>query len=115
MYEHEDDDAKKLLKKFGKTVKRIRKDGGLSREELAELMNAADEAKVQQKLERFGQNIKNLREQAGLSVDDLAKRSEMSRAKLSQIESGCYRCELSASAKIAQALEVGLAELYKGI
>ncbi|MFP5076461.1 helix-turn-helix domain-containing protein [Rhizobium sp. YIM 134829] len=76
---------------------------------------ALDEASLKDPFEditlRTGQKLRRLRTRAGYSLDRLAKASGVSRAMLSQIETGKSSPTLTILAKIASALRVSCSSL----
>ena len=64
---------------------------------------------------RLGRRLSALREQRGLSQTQLADLSEIGRAHLSQIENGAVAARIDTLYAIANALEMTLSELLKGL
>jgi len=64
---------------------------------------------------RLGRRLSALREQRGLSQTQLADLSEVGRAHLSQIENGAVAARIDTLYAIANALEMTLSELLKGL
>jgi transcriptional regulator with XRE-family HTH domain len=61
----------------------------------------------------FAANLRRLRHEKGLSQDDLAYEAGVSRSYLSQIEKGVFYASLRIIGKLATALAVEPAELFK--
>jgi len=64
---------------------------------------------------RLGRRLSALREQRGLSQTQLADLAEIGRAHLSQIENGAVAARIDTLYAIANALEMSLSELLKGL
>jgi transcriptional regulator with XRE-family HTH domain len=64
---------------------------------------------------RLGRRLSDLREKRGLSQTQLADMSEIGRAHLSQIENGAVAARIDTLYAIAQALEMTLEELFRGL
>jgi XRE family transcriptional regulator, regulator of sulfur utilization len=64
---------------------------------------------------RLGRRLSALREQRGLSQTQLADLAEIGRAHLSQIENGAVAARIDTLHAIANALEMSLSELLKGV
>jgi transcriptional regulator with XRE-family HTH domain len=64
---------------------------------------------------RLGRRLSALREQRGLSQTQLADLAEIGRAHLSQIENGAVAARIDTLHAIANALEMSLSELLKGL
>jgi len=62
-------------------------------------------------LKRIGQRVRQLRESKGLSVQTLADKAKMKRPNLSRIENGHHQPSLDTLEKIAEALEVPVADI----
>lgn len=60
---------------------------------------------------RFGRTVRRLREDRGWSQEQLASRAELNRSYMGEIERGVVMPSLATAAKLAQALDLGLAEL----
>jgi transcriptional regulator with XRE-family HTH domain len=63
---------------------------------------------------RLGRRLSDLREKRGLSQTQLADMAEIGRAHLSQIENGAVAARIDTLYAIAQALEMTLAEIFRG-
>ena len=66
-------------------------------------------------LQKFGVRIKELRADAGIPQEKLAELSELHRTYISGIERGERNVSLINIKSIANALNVSLSELFKGI
>jgi transcriptional regulator with XRE-family HTH domain len=64
---------------------------------------------------RLGRRISDLREKRGLSQTQLADMAEIGRAHLSQIENGAVAARIDTLYAVAQALEMKLEELFRGM
>lgn len=64
---------------------------------------------------RLGRRLSDLRDKRGLSQTQLADLSEIGRAHLSQIENGAVAARVDTLYAIANALEMTLSELLKGL
>jgi transcriptional regulator with XRE-family HTH domain len=64
---------------------------------------------------RLGRRLSDLREKRGLSQTQLADMAEIGRAHLSQIENGAVAARIDTLYAIAQALELSLSEMLKGL
>ncbi len=62
-------------------------------------------------LKRIGQRIRQLRESKGYSVQTLADKAKMKRPNLSRIENGHHQPSLETLEKIAEALEIPVADI----
>ena len=60
----------------------------------------------------FGNAIRALRKQRGHSQEQLAERSHLHRTYISDVERGTRNLSLQSMARLAEALEVPLAELF---
>lgn len=109
----QDVETRALLRMFGENVRVAREDAGLSAEELAERMRKISNKTVRKSTRAFGRNIRMAREDAGLSVKELAQQVGISSFRMRRIERDAYRCNLSIGGKIAAALDVDLASLFK--
>jgi len=63
----------------------------------------------------IGKNIKKLREKKGWTQDELSERANIHISYIGQIERGLWYPSLKIIFRIADALEVKIAELLKGI
>lgn len=63
--------------------------------------------------ERFGRTVRRLRQARGWSQESLAARAELNRTYMGEIERASAMPSLQTAAKLAQALEVPLAELLQ--
>ncbi|MBI3250593.1 MAG: helix-turn-helix transcriptional regulator [Candidatus Andersenbacteria bacterium] len=61
----------------------------------------------------FGQRIRDLREQQGLSQEGLGMKSKLHRTYIGSIERGEQNVSIVNIQKIARALNVSLAEIFK--
>jgi len=64
---------------------------------------------------RLGRRLSDLREKRGLSQTQLADMAEIGRAHLSQIENGAVAARIDTLYAIAQALDLSLSEMLKGL
>ncbi len=64
---------------------------------------------------KFGRRIRTLRKERGLSQEDLAERSGLDRTYISGIERGVRNVALRNIEALSQALDVALAELFRGL
>lgn len=64
---------------------------------------------------RLGRRISGLREKRGLSQTQLADLAQIGRAHLSQIENGAVAARIDTLYALAEALEMTLSELLKGL
>ena len=64
---------------------------------------------------RLGRRISGLRERRGLSQTQLADLAQIGRAHLSQIENGAVAARIDTLYALAEALEMTLSELLKGL
>lgn len=64
---------------------------------------------------RLGRKISSIREDRGLSQTQLADMAQIGRAHLSQIENGAVATRVDTLYAIAGALEMPLAEIFKGL
>jgi transcriptional regulator with XRE-family HTH domain len=64
---------------------------------------------------RLGRHLSNLREKRGLSQTLLADMAQIGRAHLSQIENGAVAARIDTIHALAQALEMTLEELFRGL
>ena len=63
--------------------------------------------------ERFGLAVRKLRSQRRLSQEALAAQAGLNRSYLGEVERGCVSPSIATAAKLAQALDVPLAELVE--
>lgn len=75
-------------------------------------MNKPDEDKL---LQKFGKRIAEVRKSKGLTQSQLAERVNMSVVTIAYIETGKRWVRLATLDKIAQALGVSVAELFRGL
>ena len=66
-------------------------------------------------LKNLGQRIRKLRKDKGLTLVEISKKTGVAQATLSRIETGTMMGTVESHEKIAEALGVGLAELYSGV
>jgi transcriptional regulator with XRE-family HTH domain len=64
---------------------------------------------------QMGRRLSDLREKRGLTQIQLADMAEIGRAHLSQIENGAVAARIDTLKAIADALEINLSELLKGL
>lgn len=60
---------------------------------------------------RFGRTVRRRREDRGWSQEQLAHRAELNRSYMGEVERGAVMPSLATAAKLAQALNLPLAEL----
>ena len=66
-------------------------------------------------LKNLGQRIRKLRKEKGITLVEIAKKTGVAQATLSRIETGSMSGTVESHERIAEALGVGLAELYSGV
>lgn len=66
-------------------------------------------------LKNLGQRIRKLRKEKGLTLVEIAKKTGVAQATLSRIETGTMMGTIESHEKVAEALGIGLAELYTGV
>ncbi|MCM8776206.1 MAG: XRE family transcriptional regulator [Candidatus Omnitrophica bacterium] len=66
-------------------------------------------------LKNLGQRIRKLRKEKNITLIEIAKQTGIAQATLSRIETGVMTGTVESHEKIAEALGIGLAELYSGI
>ena len=66
-------------------------------------------------LKNLGERIRTIRKSKGVTLVDLSKRTGVAQATLSRIETGTMIGTVESHEKIAEALGIGLADLYSGI
>jgi transcriptional regulator with XRE-family HTH domain len=64
---------------------------------------------------RLGRRLSDLREKRGLSQTQLADMAGIGRAHLSQIENGAVSAKIDTLHALAQALDLKLEELFRGL
>jgi transcriptional regulator with XRE-family HTH domain len=64
---------------------------------------------------RFGKAARYYRKKLGLSQEELASRSELHRTYVSDVERGTRNISIEAMEKLARALEVPLATIFKRV
>jgi transcriptional regulator with XRE-family HTH domain len=64
---------------------------------------------------QLGRRVQNIREKRGLSQTQLADMAGVGRAHLSQIENGAVAARIDTLHALAQALEMKLEELVRGL
>ena len=64
---------------------------------------------------QLGRRVQNIREKRGLSQTQLADMAGVGRAHLSQIENGAVDARIDTLHALAQALEMKLEELVRGL
>ena len=62
----------------------------------------------------FGGNVRRIRKSKDLSQEDLGLKINADQAYISRIEAGSLNPTIESIAEIAQALDVAIAELFKG-
>lgn len=67
-----------------------------------------------EKIGAFGARVRELREQRGMTQETLAGLSDMSRAFLSQVETGAQNVSVEKVVNLANALRVAPSELFTG-
>jgi len=77
--------------------------------------NSATSVKMVPMLKNLGDRIRKIRRDKGLTLVEVAKRTGIAQATLSRIETGTMTGTIASHEKIAEALGVGLADLYSGI
>lgn len=60
----------------------------------------------------FGATVRTRRKRLGISQEELAERSDLHRTYISDVERGSRNVSLENIARIAQALELSIAELF---
>jgi len=75
-------------------------------------MNKPDEDKL---LQKFGKRIAEVRKSKGMTQSQLAERVSMSVVTIAYIETGKRWVRLATLDKIARALGVSVAELFRGL
>lgn len=66
-------------------------------------------------LKHLGEKIRQLRKERGLTLVEISKRTGVAQATLSRIETGTMTGTVESHEKIAEAIGVGLAEIYAGV
>ncbi len=66
-------------------------------------------------LKNLGQKIRKFRKEKGVTLVELSKKTGVAQATLSRIETGTMMGTVESHEKIAEALGIGLAELYSGV
>jgi len=66
-------------------------------------------------LKNLGQRIRKIRTEKGITLIDIAKKTGVAQATLSRIETGTMMGTIESHERIAEALGIGLAELYTGV
>lgn len=66
-------------------------------------------------LKNLGERIRKLRKEKGITLVELSKQTGVAQATLSRIETGTMMGTIESHEKIAEAIGVGLAELYTGV
>lgn len=64
---------------------------------------------------KVGKRIREIREQKGISQKDLSFAADLDRSYIASVESGQRNISIVNLEKIANALEVTLSELFKGL
>jgi transcriptional regulator with XRE-family HTH domain len=75
-------------------------------------MSTPQEGKL---LQKFGKRLAEVRKAKGVTQSDLAERVNMSVVTIAYIETGKRWVRLSTLDKIARALKVNVADLFKGL
>lgn len=76
-------------------------------------MPEASDDSVQERRHAFGQRLRELREDKGWSQEKLALTAGVDRSFLAEVETAKVSIALDRMIKIADALEVGVAELFE--
>lgn len=66
-------------------------------------------------LKNLGQRIRKIRKEKGVTLVELSKTTGVAQATLSRIETGTMMGTVESHEKVAEALGIGLAELYSGV
>ena len=66
-------------------------------------------------LKNLGQRMRKLRKDKGITLVEIAKKTGVAQATLSRIETGTMMGTVESHERIAEALGIGLAELYSGV
>lgn len=66
-------------------------------------------------LKNLGIRIRKLRKEKGVTLMEISKKTGVAQATLSRIETGTMMGTVESHEKIAEALGIGLAELYSGV
>ena len=66
-------------------------------------------------LKNLGTRIRKLRKEKGLTLVEISKKTAVAQATLSRIETGTMMGTVESHEKVAEALGIGLAELYSGV
>jgi len=66
-------------------------------------------------LKNLGQRIRTLRKEKGLTLVEISEKTGVAQATLSRIETGTMIGTIECHEKVAEALGIGLAELYSGV
>lgn len=66
-------------------------------------------------LKNLGQRIRQIRKEKNITLVEIAKKTGVAQATLSRIETGVMMGTVESHEKIAEALGIGLAELYTGV
>lgn len=66
-------------------------------------------------LKNLGERIRKLRKDRSITLVELAKRTGVAQATLSRIETGTMMGTIESHERIAEAMGLGLAELYSGV
>ncbi|HOW59509.1 MAG TPA: XRE family transcriptional regulator [Candidatus Omnitrophota bacterium] len=66
-------------------------------------------------LKNLGQRIRTLRKEKGLTLVEISEKTGVAQATLSRIETGTMIGTVECHEKVAEALGIGLSELYTGI
>lgn len=66
-------------------------------------------------LGRFGRNLRRARRRAGLSQAALAGRAGIGRSSVGRLEAGASECKFLTAMRLADALGVGIEDLFDGI
>ena len=66
-------------------------------------------------LKNLGHRIRKLRKEKGITLVEIAKQTGVAQATLSRIETGSMTGTVESHERIAEALGIGLAELYTGV
>ena len=66
-------------------------------------------------LKNLGARIRKLRKEKGLTLVEIAEKTGIAQATLSRVETGSMSGTVESHEKIAEAIGIGLAELYSGV
>ena len=72
-------------------------------------------AMIYNMLKNLGQRIRKIRREKGITLVEISKKTGVAQATLSRIETGTMMGTIESHEKIAEALGIGLSELYTGV